>query len=422
MKKILFFIGAMLLSPTLVSAANANIDISTSNSNISKGDTISVTATVSSTTPISSYEYTLDYDHNSFTLVEGRAFNTEHSSNNNSTKFTKSFKFKVNDLDNSKISVKSYAVYEYGSEDDMNVTVSPLSINGDSSSSNKASSNNYLSSLEVVGYKFSPSFSKNTNDYVLKIDSGETDIEIKATAEDKNARVRGTGKYTLSSGDNKIDIVVTSPSGDTRTYSILITMEDKSPITIKVFDEEYVVIKNITSSIFENFKVSNTKINDKKVDSLYNDEYKITLISAKDKDNNVYYFNYDSSNNSYYPYFEIKTENTVFIPINSDEKFLNYEKYDEVIKNVPIKCYKSSKKSNYCIMYGMNLKTGNKDFYVYDKQDESIQKYNGDIDSYYNSKLESGKSLIYILSFTTLFFGILAIISVIHRKAKKASR
>ena len=67
----------------------------------------------------------------------------------------------------------------------------------------------------------------------------------------------------------------------------------------------------------------------------------------------------------------------------------------------------------------MNLKTGEKGWYSYNKKEETIQKYNTDIEDYYKEKIQNTKVLIYILSGTTLIFGISTIVLAIKRNKRK---
>ena len=81
------------------------------------------------------------------------------------------------------------------------------------------STNNYLDSLSVEGYKISPSFDKQTVNYDIgKIETNT--INIKATPEDEKATVNGIGTITLNNGENDIRIDVVSESGTIRTYHI----------------------------------------------------------------------------------------------------------------------------------------------------------------------------------------------------------
>lgn len=113
------------------------------------------------------------------------------------------------------------------------------------------STNNYLDSLSVEGYKISPSFDKQTVNYDIgKIETNT--INIKATPEDEKATVNGMGTITLNNGENDIRIDVVSESGTTRTYHIK---------AIYNIEEEPIKEENtITNDIVENIETE-TKTN-----------------------------------------------------------------------------------------------------------------------------------------------------------------
>ena len=86
------------------------------------------------------------------------------------------------------------------------------------------SSNANLSSLSVSNGSIN--FNKDTTNYSVKVGSDVTIINVSASAEDSGAKVSGTGSKSLNYGDNKINVVVTAPSGDKKTYTITVTRED----------------------------------------------------------------------------------------------------------------------------------------------------------------------------------------------------
>lgn len=422
MKKYLFILGAIMLLPISVNAENATIDISSSKKNVSPGDSITVTANVEGDVAIGYYEYTLDYDHDKLKLTSGSSYNVDRANNNNTTKFSKTFKFKVTDEGTSKISVKSYAATSYKNETNMKVKVNPVTIvsNLENTNNNNYSTNNNLSSLEVEGFKISPTFSKKTTKYKLSLDDDVEEIKIKATTEDENANVSGTGKHSLTPGDNKFEIIVTSEKGEEKIYVINVTVEDKNPIKIEVNNKTYTVVKNIESlKIPDNYKIIDVKINDTLIKGAYSDITKYTLVGLKDEQGNTSLYIYDNDTNSYTSYNEIIFEQVSFLPISSDEKLEGHQLYNETINKIDIECYKISSDSNYCVIYGMNLKTGEKGWYSYNKEENTIQKYNDEIKDYYNEKVDSTKILVYILSGTTLLFGITTIVLAIKKGKKK---
>lgn len=84
------------------------------------------------------------------------------------------------------------------------------------------SSNANLSNLGIKPHDFS-GFKAGTTSYKAVVPESTKTIEVYAKAQDTKAKVTGTGKKTLESGDNKVDVVVTAEDGTEKTYTINIT-------------------------------------------------------------------------------------------------------------------------------------------------------------------------------------------------------
>lgn len=96
------------------------------------------------------------------------------------------------------------------------------------------STNNYLSSLKVNGYTYTPTFDKtNPGPYVVNLGSDINSVVIEALPEVDATTVTGTGKYDLVSGQNLFQIQSTSESGDIRVYTVIINKAVKSDSTLK---------------------------------------------------------------------------------------------------------------------------------------------------------------------------------------------
>ena len=420
MKKYLFLISLFLLMPSIVYANNsATIDITSSKENVSVGDTITTTVTINSDTPIGYYSYTLDYNPNKLKLLSASSYIVDSPNNNNTKKIKKDFKLKVIDKGTSKISVKSYAITSFSDENKINVKINPVAISTEGLISTY-SNNNYLSTLKIDNYKLNPTFNKKTLNYKLNLNSDIEKINIVAKAESDKASVTGDGEISLLEGENKVEITVTSESGKEKIYTILITVKDENPIKVKINDKEYTLVKNISAlEIPEGYKAVKIKIDSEEVGALYSDITKYTLVGLKDENGNIRLYIYDEENNTYTPYNEIVFNKISFLPLETNETLEGYQTYNETINKVDLECYKLSSNSDYCIIYGMNINTGEKGWYSYNKKEESIQKYNNELFNVNNEKIKNSKILIYILSATTLIFGITTITLAIKKTKTK---
>lgn len=82
------------------------------------------------------------------------------------------------------------------------------------------SNNNYLAELKVEGYKITPEFDKQIQDYKIEENIDKDSISINVKLDDDTATVSGNGLVELQNGENKIRIDITSQRGSVRTYFI----------------------------------------------------------------------------------------------------------------------------------------------------------------------------------------------------------
>ncbi|WHZ28439.1 MAG: hypothetical protein OJF51_003237 [Nitrospira sp.] len=87
-------------------------------------------------------------------------------------------------------------------------------------------SNNNLSALSVTPGSLSPAFAADTLSYTVNVASDVTSVAISATKADSNAVISGDvpnsgqANITLSGATTPVSIIVTAPSGASKTYSI----------------------------------------------------------------------------------------------------------------------------------------------------------------------------------------------------------
>lgn len=100
----------------------------------------------------------------------------------------------------------------------------------------KKSSNADLKSITVSSGDIT--FSKDILNYNVVVDNKTDSITIIVKTEDEKAKVTGTGKHSLSVGDNKIEIEVTAEDGTKKTYTINVSRDKMLEPTIKQDDVE----------------------------------------------------------------------------------------------------------------------------------------------------------------------------------------
>lgn len=140
------------------------------------------------------------------------------------------------------------------------------------------STNNYLKSLAVEGYKLTPEFDKQTLEYNLNISKEVKEITIIANSDDDKATIKGNGKVELQNSKTECKIEVTAESGTVRTYTIKINdIQEKE--TEKESEKEVETV----SSEFENSTLESSNIIENETTQVTNEDSSNKEISTTNK-------------------------------------------------------------------------------------------------------------------------------------------
>ena len=96
-----------------------------------------------------------------------------------------------------------------------------------------ADTDNTLKSLSLSSCTLSPVFASSTTSYTCTVANSVTKTTVIAEATSSVASISGTGDKTLNVGDNTINVVVTSESGEAKTYTIIVNRLPNSDATLK---------------------------------------------------------------------------------------------------------------------------------------------------------------------------------------------
>ena len=382
--KYLSFIGtffATLLIMFNVKAANATISVSGNNSAV-VGNTVTVTVTLSSASSLGSWDFTIGYDTSRLRLTYSDAESSQravgYASGAGQTSKTYTFKFKTLASGNASVYINSAEVYGWD-RSLMSVTKGSKSISLKTQQEIQASysKNNYLKSLSVEGYDLTPEFNKDTLEYSLDLDSTIEKINISASVEDKTASVSGTGEKELIEGENIIELVVTAQNGNTRKYVIKANVKELNPINVKIGDKNYTVVKRKkVLTIPDNFTETTVVINDEEIPAFYNEITKYTVVGLRDEEGKIDLYLYDLDSGKYTLYQELNFNSNKLFLLDVPNKIPEgLKKVKITVNEEKINAYKFDYSDIYYIIYGMNLNTGNKDFYMYDSEEHTIQRY-----------------------------------------------
>lgn len=236
------------------------------------------------------------------------------------------------------------------------------------------SSDNYLKDLKVEGYNID--FNKEKLEYELEVDEDVNSINITATPNDDNANVIGTGNIKLTDGVNNIKITVVAENGNEKVYQITVTVKDLNPIKVKVGKGEYTVVKKVEQlTAPDNFSPIEANIDGKKVPALYNDITGYILVGLKDKDGNVKLYVYDPKTDSYSIYNEVTFNSVKLFYTDAKNIPKGFKKVKIDLNGEKVIAYTADKKSDFYLVYGMNVNTGEIAWYRYDSREKTLQRY-----------------------------------------------
>lgn len=419
MKRIKILLVGLLTSlflPGLVNAASASITVKTSGSAV-VGNTLTATVTLSSSTPMGSWQYLISYDNSKLKLISGETSVADYTTSASGVK-SKSYtlKFQALKSGSASINVGSYLVYAID-ESKMSVTVKSAIVNLRTQAEIEASysKNSYLKSLGVEGYSISPAFNKETYEYTLEVENDVEHVNIIGGVEDSTARVKGLGSVDLTEGANKFEIVVTAQKGNTLKYTINIERKELDPISVDIESGNYTIVrKSDALPSMTTFTVGTTTYGDVEIPALVNDD--LTLIGLKNSDGEVSVYIYENGKITK-KYIELKSNLMVVNPIDLVEsKNLSFLKKTNIeINGLKVDAYKVEG-SNNLIIYGYNLETKEKGYYLFNTKDSTIYPMDENITESLNGLLNNYRYVI----FACLGVIVLLLIILIFKRKRKS--
>ncbi len=353
----------------------ASLSLSKSSGNVAVGSTVKITAKAVGFGQVDMGTFSLSYDQDRFTFVSASGdCNGLYCIIESGKSIV--FTFKAKSQGSGTFSASG--AYEGDSSGSLSASTS---VTVGESANKVLNTNDFLASLSVEGYELTPEFNKETLEYTLNLASDVNSINIIAKAEDAKAKITGDGQATLTEGANTINIVVTAENGSTRTYIINANVEEKNPLVRKINGKKYTIVRNRDNlEKPDNYEDKTIIIDEIEVPAFYSDITKYTLIGLKDEKGNIALYIYNEKKDTFVLYQEIKFSSINFYPMDIDKgpagyDFSDYKKYTIDMNKVKIKGLKINKNARFAIIYGMDVETGQKDYYTYDSKNHTIQVY-----------------------------------------------
>ena len=280
------------------------------------------------------------------------------------------------------------------------------------------SSNNYLSSLKVGDYALTPQFNKDVLEYNVEVPNDVRKVNISTTKDNATATVRGAGEVNLAEGLNDFSISVTAQNGNVRTYKLYITVKELDPIEVELDGIKYTIIRKqeLMPSINEYFKADTVLIGEEEVPCYINEVLDMTLVGLQNGEN-ANLFIYDGT---YKPYNELSLDRQYIQILDMDMSLLG-EGYALSKIDINNKSFTAYIKEGYSypVIYGLNVKTGDKALYKYDSVENTLQRME-------KINIKNNEQLYFIIilcsiGFTTISY-ILFIALLVKKKHKKTNK
>lgn len=421
MKKInySFIILMIFFLPTCVSAAS--LSLRASSNSITKGDTVSITATISDSSAIFFTEGTL--------TCSGGGVNDNKSlswDNTDNSKKSQSFKLNITSSQIGIITCKTSGVKYTGGSSGGWTNIDNRVITIKVNKPREKSNNNNLKGLSIDNATLTPDFNKDTLEYRVDLESSVEKININATKEDGYASVDGAGEKEVAEGENRFEIVVTSETGNKKTYTIIANVVDNNPITQEVDGKKLSLVKRSKSLTKPNddFVESKVTISDTEIPAFYNEKLNLTLVGLKDEDGKIALYIYDQDKNTYSKYQQFQSSNIIImskVPTDIPE---GYVKTNIKIDDNTYDVYQSASNKGYSLIYGLNLNTGKTNWYSYHEDEKTLQVYNDkvitELKKDNQEKIDTYKKIVIGLGSLSILLLIIILLLVLKKNKRKS--
>ena len=258
-----------------------------------------------------------------------------------------------------------------------------------------ASADAGLKSLKVSPGSLTPEFSADVTEYSVSVGPDVTKLAVSAEASDEAATVTVNGSSNLQMGENTVNCVVTAADGQTKTYVIHVTKTEggaeaggavaAGDLTVVIDEAQYSVAHSFdVTTLPEGFEGFTYNYKGQDIMAGKGIQKDLLLLCLVNGDGQGAFFIYDEAVDAFFPYMEVSTSPKSVIVLQPDESVTVPAGFTAGIMNLPgggqVEGWVPAGEENpkYMIFYGMNW-NGTKDFYRYDLEENTIQRYFQDL-------------------------------------------
>ena len=290
------------------------------------------------------------------------------------------------------------------------------------------SSVNNLKSLTIGDYSLNPTFDPGTTSYNVTVPKGTETINIFAEVQDSKSSVSGLGEKSVTEGMNVFELIVTAENGSQKTYTLNVEVEE-DPIIVNMNKQDYSIVKQEQAMPPISSYYSATKIEYKynvegeekifEVPAYYSEVTKFTLLGLKDEKGNVGLYIYNDESKVFTSYNEYNFGNIVLYKLDAKE--------DKILKDMlktkanlngnKLDAYQFNEGSEYYLLYGINVNTGNEGWFMYDSKENTLQRY--DIEDITRLIDKNNKFIFVVLLLSVVCFLMLTFLLIYINKGVK---
>lgn len=252
MKRIIVLITsvAMILALFTFNVSAASASVSVSNSNPKVNNAVTVTVTVKGSEAMYSTEFFVKYNPDVLRFESGDdaagGAGVVKIAGGVTGAVNKAYSLKFTAIASGSSSISASGGIYYENSDDSFSGSATVNVSDVSKSTNAN-----LSSLRTSAGVLSPSFSSSVTEYTVNVGSNTTECKVYGTTADPDANISVSGSATLKVGVNKRVVIVTAPSGATKSYTLTITRKQAETVskdtTSKVTSSNNTASKDVTS-------------------------------------------------------------------------------------------------------------------------------------------------------------------------------
>ena len=252
MKRIIVLITsvAMILALFTFNVSAASASVSVSNSNPKVNNAVTVTVTVKGNEAMYGTDFSVSYNPDVLRFESGDdaagGAGVVKIAGGVTGAVNKAYSLKFTAIASGSSSISASGGIYYENSDDSFSGSATVNVSDESKSTNAN-----LTSLSVSAGVLSPKFSTSVTEYNVTVESDVTECKVYGTTADPDANISVSGSATLKVGVNKRVVIVTAPSGATKSYTLTITRKQAETVskdtTSKVTSSNNTASKDVTS-------------------------------------------------------------------------------------------------------------------------------------------------------------------------------